>query len=223
MKKSIFFIVWLGVFTGSYLFLSYTNLVPLEFVEINYKTLDAVSSIVSRSIENQSSVIEHEKSNNDAVQGFRESVLPDRLIIERIGIDTPVVNPETRDITVLDASLLEGVVRYPGSGGLEDESNMFLFGHSTNWTSVHNQAFKSLNRLEELAIGDNIRVRSGGMEYQYEVITVSKVDKDTALVEFSSGEKLITLSTCDTFGARDDRFVVTGRFIGSGPITRSDF
>ena len=40
-----------------------------------------------------------------------KSALPERVIVERLGIDTVVVNPLSSDIATLDAALLQGVVR----------------------------------------------------------------------------------------------------------------
>jgi LPXTG-site transpeptidase (sortase) family protein len=120
---------------------------------------------------------------------------------------------------VLDQALLTGVVRFPGSGGLDDESNMLLFGHSTSFRTVHNSAFKSFNRLGELQIGDSITIQSGDLEYRYKVVTVKLVDKNRELVEFATGEKRITLSTCDTFGERSDRFVVEAQFLQTVPLS----
>lgn len=142
-------------------------------------------------------------------------VLPTRIIIERLDIDTQVLNPESRDIETLDAALLSGVVRYPGSGGLEDVSNMFLFGHSTGFRVVQNEAFKAFNGLKNAREGDLIRVHSQTKEYVYRVTDVSLVDASEALVELSSSEKKLTLTTCNSFGAEEERYVVEAVFVGS--------
>lgn len=207
---------WLAVFFCTYVALSVIHMIPDEFADWNSRifTFFTKEASVSTAVEISSA---NTAKNNIKQDILLESVLPDRIVIEKIGVNAPVVNPETRDIVALDQALLQGVVRYPGSGGLDDISNMFLFGHSTNWATVHNQAYKSLNRLGELQIGDIIRVESNKTIYIYKVFSVSQVDKDKALVEFKTGEKLLTLSTCDTFGARSNRFVVEARFMQALP------
>ncbi|OHA18665.1 MAG: hypothetical protein A2664_00355 [Candidatus Taylorbacteria bacterium RIFCSPHIGHO2_01_FULL_46_22b] len=219
MQITRIFSLWLVIFVMSYTILSVVRLVPAELSDANSAAVNALFSILTPvSREAVVSVSNNAFAQTGASAAVvQEVILPDHLSIEKIGVDAPIVNPATRDITVLDAALMQGIVRFPGSGGLDDDSNMFLFGHSTNRTAVYNQAYKSLNRLGELQIGDIITVTSGGIEYRYRVFSVSLADSDKALVEFSTGEKLLTLSTCDTFGARSDRFVVHARFIKDLP------
>jgi LPXTG-site transpeptidase (sortase) family protein len=144
-----------------------------------------------------------------------KSALPERVIVERLGIDTVVVNPLSSDIATLDAALLQGVVRHPLSGDLNDESNMFLFGHSTGFRVVQNEAFKAFNGLRNAKKGDLIRVQSSTDEYVYRVTNVTLVDAQESLVSFATGKKKLTLTTCNSFGAKEERYVVEADFIGS--------
>lgn len=144
---------------------------------------------------------------------------PRRIIIERLGVDTSILNPESTDVETLDAALLKGVVRYPGSGDLDDVSNMFLFGHSTGFRVVQNEAFKAFNGLKNAKEGDLIRVQSDSHEYVYRVTRVSLVDAQEALVSLSSREKKLTLTTCNSFGAKSERYVVEAAFVGSYALT----
>ena len=193
--NSIFF--WLIIFIASYTLLLTVDLAPIEVKELNAVILALFAK----------------NSEPKPTADFSAGSQPIRLVIEKIGTDAPVENPQSRDIAVLDAALLKGVVHYPGSGSLENNTNMFIFGHSTNWDTVHNQAFKSLNRLNELQLGDEIKIFSDEKEYIYKVTTVALVDQNEALVKFETGKRKLTLSTCDTFGKRDARFVVTAEFI----------
>jgi LPXTG-site transpeptidase (sortase) family protein len=145
----------------------------------------------------------------------QEDSSPVRIVIERIGVDTTIVNPDNRNIETLDAALLNGVVHYPGSGNLEDVSNLFLFGHSTGFRVVQNEAFKAFNGLKDVKENDLIRVQSKTKEYVYRVTKLSLVNADNALVDLSSTHKKLTLSTCNTFGEKQERYVVEADFIGS--------
>ena len=140
---------------------------------------------------------------------------PTRIVIEKIGVDVSIQNPQTRDPAELDKSLLKGVVHYPGSGGPEDNSNMFLFGHSTTFRVVSNPAYKAFNNLEKLNIGDRVEVFAGNSVYLYKVTSVVLVGTDTALVEFSRGKKMLTLTTCNTFGgkSKEERIVVEAVYV----------
>lgn len=158
-------------------------------------------------------VLAEEKT--ESVQQDTENATPRRIVIERLGIDAPIENPESRNVEALDTALLKGVVRYPGSGDLEDISNMFLFGHSTGFRVVQNEAFKLFNGLKEAREGDLVRVQSDTKEYVYRVMSVSLVDANEALVSLSSAEKMLTLTTCNSFGAKEERYVVEASFVGS--------
>jgi len=145
-------------------------------------------------------------------------VEPVRVVIESVGIDFEIVNPQSRDVTVLDRALMEGVVHYPGSGSLEENTNLFLFGHSSHLPEVRNPAFQAFNNLEKASVGDIIRMQSEDAEYHYEVTTILLTEANEALVSLSEGEKRLTLSTCNSFGAQTERFVVEADFIGKYPL-----
>jgi LPXTG-site transpeptidase (sortase) family protein len=143
---------------------------------------------------------------------------PTRIIIERIGVDALIENPASTDIDVLNEALLSGAVHYPGSGDLNDTSNLFLFGHSTGFRIVNNEAYKTFNGLANLAHDDLIRVQSNSREYIYRVVSVSLVDADAAFVTLSNSKKELTLSTCNVFGEKQERYVVHADFVGDFPL-----
>ncbi len=143
---------------------------------------------------------------------------PVRIIIDAIDVDAQIMNPESRSIEALDAALMEGVVHYPGSGDLEDTSNMFLLGHSTGFRVVNNQAYKVFNGLKNLKENDVIRVQSEGKEYLYRVKTVKLVNAEETDINLRSPVKMLTLATCNVFGAKEERYVVAAEFVGSYPV-----
>lgn len=138
--------------------------------------------------------------------------LPTRLIIPSIAVDTKVYIPRSTAIAVLDADLQKGPVYYPGSGTI-NTGNMFIFGHSTGHAVVINKAYKVFNELKNLNPGDIIYVESEGKRFTYKVRSVDKVDKDETLVTFDTKAHLLTLSTCNSFGSKSDRFVVVAEFV----------
>ncbi len=138
----------------------------------------------------------------------RSGELPLSIKIPKVNINSQIYNPENNDVKLLDNLLLKGVVRYPGSGLLGGEGNVFLFAHSTGIKIVNNQAFKAFNGLKNLKEGDSISVFSDKNEYIYKVISIKLVGADKELVEFNTNGKKLTLSTCNTFGAKIERYVV---------------
>lgn len=150
-------------------------------------------------------------------QGVIESTLPVRLKIPSISVDTPINNPKSTTFEVLDSALTTGAVRYPGSGS-PGIGNMFIFGHSTGFSIVQNPAYKIFNSLRKVTEGDVVYVYTQDAVFEYRVTSLVKVDKDKALVEFDTERNMITLSTCDSFGRPQDRYVVEADFISATRI-----
>lgn len=144
--------------------------------------------------------------------------LPTKIEIGTIGLTATVVNPTTIDIAALDAELLKGAVRYPTSAKLGETGNVVLFGHSSYLPVVNNQAYKTFNGIQKLVVGDVITVSSSGTAYTYRVRNVVKENaNDNSAIPLSIIGKMLTLVTCNSFGAKEDRFVVTADFVESHP------
>ena len=143
------------------------------------------------------------------------AVLPTRVIIPAIGLDLPIQNIDSRDVTVLNEALHQGPVRYVDSALLNQPGNMLVFAHSSHLPVVHNQMYKAFNRLPELVTGDSVTVEGGGKSYLYRVTSVRKTDATDTVIDLSAtqGTKL-TLSTCDTLTSKTSRFVVEADFVG---------
>lgn len=136
---------------------------------------------------------------------------PTRVVISSVGIDTQVLEPSSVLVEVLDQFLQRGAVYYPGSGTIE-QGNIFIFGHSTNWPVVQNQAYKTFNNLEDVKVGEEITVYADGKKYIYEVEKVSLLDANAAFIDLSRSGRRLTISTCNTFGQKSDRWVVDAVF-----------
>lgn len=138
---------------------------------------------------------------------------PDRIVIPKIGVDSIIQQPNSPDVTVLDQALSKSAVHYPGSGSIE-QGNIFIFGHSADlFTGVQNAAYKVFNNLSKLTVGDTIELIADGEVYTYKVTRLVLVDKDDALVRFDSERRTLTISTCNTFGAREERWVVEAELV----------
>jgi LPXTG-site transpeptidase (sortase) family protein len=149
------------------------------------------------------------KNNGNVVS---EVVLPTHIKISKIGVDVSISNPESDNVDVLDEYLKKGAVHYPGSGNLL-AGNMFLFAHSTGLKVVQNQAYKAFNDLKSLSAGDVITVSGeDGKTYLYKVSSVKLATDKDVLVTFDRRERMLTLSTCNTFGQKSERYVVEAYF-----------
>ena len=143
---------------------------------------------------------------------------PSRLIIDKLEKTLPINNPESTDLTVLDNSLLTGVARYPGSATMKDDGTMLIFGHSSYLAVVHNQNFRAFNGIQSLVWGDLIRIQSDDYEYVYRVDQVTKLKATADSIPLQHTVKQLVLVTCNTFGAKEDRYIVEASFVDSYPI-----
>ncbi len=200
----IFTLTFAISFAGLYAF----GLVPSEIK--GYSPVSQVSDVSLKSTQNANN-----ESSGVWVTSIDKSAEPIQIIIPKILVDSKIENPNSTDVKILDKALLTGAVHYPGSGSLKDTSNVFIFGHSTSHVVVKNNSYKTFNRLNELNIGDEIRVLSNTAEYIYAVKSVAKAQASESLVTFSNSKRMLTLSTCNSFGEKSERFVVEAEFVRS--------
>jgi len=137
--------------------------------------------------------------------------LPKRITIPAVGIDSAVRSPASKRVSVLNDYLNRGAVRYPGSG-YAGNGNLFVFGHSTSHETVWNQAYKTFNGLEDLKAGQTVKVTTESGIFRYVVKSVKIKENSRAYVPLETNKDLLTISTCDSFGAKEDRVVVRAEF-----------
>jgi sortase A len=139
--------------------------------------------------------------------------LPLSIQAPSIGINTNIQAPTVMAVSVLDAALNKGPVYYPGSGSPGDR-NMLIFGHSTGFSIVHNQAYKVFNNIKNAKVGSLIYIKTSSGTHTYKTISVKKVSKYNTWVQFDSTKPMLTLATCDSFGKASDRWVLEAEYIG---------
>jgi len=152
-------------------------------------------------------------SELETAQNAPTDELPVRIRIPAVSIDTEIQNPASKRADVLNRYLAESAVRYPESGK-PGNGNMFVFGHSSGLDSVINQAYKTFNRLENLSSGDEIYISTQSGTFTYTAQTVNKKRDTAAYVPLGTEKDLLTIATCDNFGAREDRVIVRAEYSG---------
>ncbi len=182
--------------------ITYTLLLILGFTPKQFQSSDEESIF---------QVVKDKKNNDPIINNPDTNLIPQKIEIPEIGVSSAIYLPKSVDVATLDANLAKGAVYYPGSGTLQS-GNMFLLGHSTNWKIVNNQAYKTFNGLDKLKIGDQIEITSNDKLYIYSVTSVIRASQDDVKVEFNKGSRMLTISTCDTFGKKQDRWVVEAEF-----------
>ncbi len=150
-----------------------------------------------------------------AASPVAHSEAPVEVVIPSISLTAPVANPTTTDVETLDQLLLSGAVRYPTSAMLGENGNVVIFGHSSYLPIVRNEHYKTFDGIQKLKAGDTITVYSSDAVYTYAVRSVVQEDATEAIIPLSVSGKVLTLSTCDVFGQKSERFIVTADFVSS--------
>lgn len=138
--------------------------------------------------------------------------LPVQLTIPSVGIQTTVQNPNTRKTSVLNRYLRQSAVRYPRSG-YPGNGNMFIFGHSSALRTVVNPAYKTFNGLQNVKVGDLVRIQTSSGTFRYRVQSVQFKKDSRAYVPLDTNQDMLTIATCDNFGSKEDRIVVRADFV----------
>ncbi len=141
------------------------------------------------------------------------SELPLYLEVPSLGIQSAIEAPTVLAVAVLDAALNRGPVYYQGSGS-PGQRNMLIFGHSTGFSIVRNQAYKVFNNIKNAKTGSLIYIRTSSGVHTYKTLNVKRVSKYNAWIDFNTVKPLLTLATCDSFGKASDRWVLEAEYVG---------
>ncbi len=212
-ERLVFFFVCVGIVTITYGFFALVDFLPEK---PGTKTSDVFGSAQI--------VTEGEETTSVVTQEVPEVVteaLPMSVIFDTLGgKEVHVLNPDSDDVATLDNALLAGVVRYPHSADFVNTGTILLLGHSSYLPKVNNKNFQAFNGIQKLVWGDTIRLRSADTEYVYSVDRVYEAKAIDATVDMAYGVSKLVLATCNSFGVKDDRFVVEATLVDSRPLSR---
>ena len=208
-KHSVgFSLAFIGIFVSSIVFLSAVDALPDASDQWNREHGGAPIS----------AQVQQAPAQTTAPAVVAPTEAPVRIVIDAIGLSANIANPESQNADVLDQALLSGAVRYPTSALLGQNGTVLLFGHSSYLPIVHNQAYKTFDGIQNLKTGDSISVYSSSREYRYRVSgvrTANAQDNDQNSIALKSDAQYLVLVTCDSFGTKSDRFIVSAEFVGT--------
>lgn len=176
-----------------------------------------IESNISQDDTSVSSVITDIKDTQEEI-AFVGDELPRKLIFDSLDREIEVLNPQSRLVTELDAALLNGVVRHPDSATFDNEGNIFILGHSSYLPQVFNKNYQAFNGIQNMEWGDTIRVQSADTEYVYRVDKVYHAKAGEVTVPIANTGPKLTLATCNSFGTKDDRYIVESTLISQKPL-----
>jgi LPXTG-site transpeptidase (sortase) family protein len=210
-----FGIVTFAIFTIMYIFAYFLGFAPKSFYEGNNVPVlslnDQIKKGLNIELEDGFYLEDEEYIQNENTNTPTILTSPDRISISKIGIDVAIQKPQSQIVSVLDQALNLGPVYYPGSGHIE-KGNVLVFGHSTNWQIVQNQAYKTFNNLNKMSNGDEIVLTADNKRFIYKVEKVYRSDENNTEIFFNTSKRTLTLATCDSFGKKQDRWVVEAVF-----------
>ena len=210
-RKVAFLVTFFLIFT-----LSYAILYALDFYPETTKS--EAKEVTSSTTANVVTTKVITKPEIQKVISIGTSSLPIKLVIPSLEKTITVLNPASRSVTALDNALLSGVVRHPDSASLVDEGTILIMGHSSYLPTVHNYNFQAFNGIQNLKWGDSISLFSSDTEYVYRVEKVYKAKASLLTVPVNGTGHTLTLATCNSFGSKDDRFIVEATLIKTNLI-----
>lgn len=147
------------------------------------------------------------------------------LIIPKINVQLPVVyNVPSNQEEVIQQSLDNGIIQYPGTSLPGQKGNAAYFGHSSNNIFNPGKYKFAFALLNDLVPGDIFYITYQGKVYTYSVYDKRIVNPDETWVLGNAPGKLATatLITCDPPGTTLNRLVVWGEQINPDPTQNTN-
>lgn len=141
------------------------------------------------------------------------------IIIPKIGVQAPLVFPDTIDEQLVLRALQDGVVHYAGTAKPGENGNSVFFGHSSNdvWEKGNYKFVFVL--LEKLVPGDQYEIHYQSRKYVYTVEETRVVNPNDLSVLNQTSTPYSTLITCTPPGTSWKRFIVKAKQTQPTPVT----
>jgi sortase A len=133
---------------------------------------------------------------------------PFALKIPKLNIEAPVIqNVDPNDKKKYNEALKTGVLHFPGTALPGQDSNIFIYGHSSSAvdSGPYSKIFAPLDKLEK---NDVIMIFYNGQEYKYQVIEKKIIDKNDISVLKPTEKETLTLMTCWPVGTDQKRLII---------------
>jgi len=173
---------------------------------LNYKFFppSSESALDSAQTSNQKGLLSYLPLVGDKLSASDEAQTGNRLIIPKIGVNSPIVEGPN------DSALLKGAWRIPDTSTPDAGGNTVITGHRFRFLPPNNTTFYLLDKI---GVGDKIKVVWNEKEYHYQVVETKIVNPDQAEIMASTEDTTITLYTCTPLFTTQQRLVVIGKLI----------
>lgn len=198
-KKAFYCLIGLAVFTTAFIMLNFPS------VYLRWVVFEKTGEI---------SYDEPGKKKSSWPAGHKANYTEkrDSVIINKLGLDVPLVPASGTSQSELNTALNQGVIIYPGSALPGQTGEVFLSGHSSIYPWVKTEYGQVFALLDKLEVGDVVSLVYDRYQYDYQ-ITGKQVlsSKDTKITMTS--RPTLTLMTCWPIGTAAKRLVVHGELI----------
>lgn len=141
---------------------------------------------------------------------------PNTLIVDSLGLKLPIVESKEKNETAFQEALQSGVVHYPETAKPGEYGNVYVFGHSSDYSWAkgnYKTAFALLPRIKngaEIIISDEV-----GNPYKYKVVETRVIAPDdlSVLDQKAYEKRLLTLQTSYPIGTALKRFIVVAEIL----------
>lgn len=215
-----------SLFLGLFVVLNYQS-----FWEIAKAHIDPLSDI-------KASVMAASGKGRDLVSAFKTSSLAhadgdllslvppvgppqNLLVIPKLNLTVPVQTPPSDSLLKenwtqleqdIQASLVSGVVHYPGTARPGQAGNVFITGHSSYFPWAEGEYKSVFARLHTLEPGDEYWVFYGGDKFRYIVQEKKEVrPSDVSVLDQPIQKRTSTLMTCSPVGTTLRRLIITAQ------------
>ncbi len=142
----------------------------------------------------------------------RIKVEPDQLVIPSLlDLVAPIKYISENNESAYQTALKEGVVHYPGTAEVGQVGNVYIFGHSSDYTFSEGNYKTVFALLPKIEIGAEILVSDhSGEQYKYVVFDKFVAEKNQleVLSQETNQHKILTLQTSYPIGTALKRYIV---------------
>ncbi|WP_442602011.1 class D sortase [Paenibacillus sp. KN14-4R] len=136
-------------------------------------------------------------------KAFKEDGITEGILtIDKIDLELPILHEATQE------NMRKTVASVVNTGNVGEVGNYAIAGHRSRTYG------RNFNRLDELTLGDQIKVNNGRGQFEYTVTEKLRVKPDEVWVLKPDGkDKEFTLITCDPIINPTHRLIIKGKII----------
>jgi LPXTG-site transpeptidase (sortase) family protein len=147
---------------------------------------------------------------------FKTKVEPNTLWIDSLGIKTPVIPVAEKTEKAYQEALKHGIGHFPGTATAGQPGNMYVFGHSSDFSWSDGDYKTVFALLPKIAVGDIIVVSDAeGTPYEYRVTGTAVISpKDLSVLDQHNYQKrMLTVQTSYPLGTALKRFIAIAELV----------